>query len=89
MTQTTKSQNTRRLSWTDQGSSHGIRGKKPAPKLLSRGMARRLKLICIIECTIITAQCVPSSERPAVNAVQGENSLGTLGLFPSQMFIEI
>jgi len=28
--------------------NHGIRGEKPAPNFLSRGMARRLKLICII-----------------------------------------
>lgn len=60
-----------------------------APNFLSRGMARRLKLIRIIECTIITAQCVPASERPAVNAVQGNNSLGTFGLFPLQLCIEI
>jgi hypothetical protein len=71
MTQTKKSQSAQRPSWTDQGSNHGIRGEKPVPDFLSRGMARRLKLICIIECTIITAQCVPPSERPAVNTVQG------------------
>jgi hypothetical protein len=76
-------------SWTEQGSNHGIRGENQASNFLSRGMARRLKLICITECTIITAQCLPPLERTAVNAVHGDNSSGTFGLFPSQMCIEI
>ena len=49
---------------TGQESNRGIHGEKPAPNCLIRGTARRLKLICIIECTIIAAQCVPPLERP-------------------------
>lgn len=76
-------------SWTDHGSNHGICGVNPTPNFLNRGTARRLKLIYITECTIITARCLPTLERPAVNTVQGDNILGTFGLFPSQMCIEI